>query len=285
MFNLDRKQIITLAGFLIILVSIPLAAFMIKQTQIFQSRASKEIDLLSQQKILKKEATKSATKSAEVPPTSPLTDLERLLQTSPTPTPNDISPTPIINLAFGPTLNLKIELEGRPPGKQAAKVFVGISTGTTKANPTYLLTFTLDFPDSGFFQGLSLAGLNPGSTYTAYVKGPAQIDTASTFVMGPTETNLNNNQALTLTSGDLNEDNTINSADYTIAKGVYGTTSSSKTWNSRADLNLDGVINNLDLSLIIKNMGKTGASATWFSPPPQATSSGRPASGYWLFVP
>lgn len=292
-FYLDLKEKIALAGFFIILISIPVAATLVKNTQIFNSGAFEKgtPEKGSQQYIVGAIPSPSPSPK-EVPTSSSLSELEALIQNSTnqssTPsvsTTTTPAPTPEVNLAFGPILNMIIEIEGRPAGKQAAKAFVGLSSGSVKVSPTYLLTFTIDFPDSGVFKGLSLAGLNPGSVYTAYIKGPGQIDFASTFTMGATETSLNNNQPITLTSGDLNEDNTINSADYTIAKSSYGATPSSKSWNSLADFNQDKIINNLDLALISKNFGKTGASGTWYSPPPQASSSGTPAGGYWLAVP
>lgn len=288
--SLTRTQILALAGFLLILVSIPLTFTLVKRSQTFKSKASEVRDLPEI------EGSASA-KLREVPSTSPLTELQKLLETSkeeegqPTPT-----PIPAANLAFGPTMTIKINIEGRPQNNQAAKVFIGLSAGAATTKPKYVLSFTVDIPASGIFSGLSLAGLNPGSTYTAYLKGPGQIDTASTFVMGPTESQLNNNLPVLLLSGDLNEDNTINSADYTIAKSLYRSTFSSSNWNERADFNLDKVINNMDLVYITRNFGKTGASGTWYSPIPTATSSatrsGTPAiggyessGGYWIWVP
>lgn len=288
---LGLKEKIALVGFIVILISIPITFTLVKNTQIFKSSAfEQELEEKdSKERII---GALPSPGPKEIPDTSPLSELESLIKNtstassilSPTPGSSTPTPTPEVNLAFGPILNIKVQIEGRPAGKQAGKAFVGLSSGTAKANPSYLLTFTIDFPDSGEFKGLSLAGLNPGSVYTAYVKGAAQIDSASTFTMGATETKLNNGQPLNLVTGDLNEDNTINSADYTLAKSLYGTTKSSSNWNLRADFNLDGVINNLDLSYILKNFGKTGASNTWYSPPPQASGSGTP-SGYWLWVP
>lgn len=280
------KEKVTLIGFLIILFSIPVSFTLLKNTQVFKSKAD-EI------KPVKRVASSSAT-LRPVPSTSPLEELNKLIQASPapeqtsadsSPTTSTPTPTPLPNLAFGPTLNLKINIEGRPKDKYAGKVFVGIASGNTSTNPAYLLTFSIDFPDSGVFAGLSLAGLNPGSTYTAYIKGAAQIDSKATFVMSPTESTLNSGQALGLITGDLNEDNTVNATDYAIAKNLYGTITSSRVWNPRADFNLDGIINNYDLAYVTKNLGKTGSSGTWFSPPPQATSSGSPSGGYWLYLP
>lgn len=284
--NLSFKEKLAFVGFFLILVSIPISFVLIKNTQIFKSSANEPNSLSTISQSVTSSALNPTPTPKEIPSTSPLTELNKLLQISPTPATSTPTPTPEVNLAFGPILNIKIEPEGRPAGKYATKAFVGLANGSAQTSPTYILTFTIDFPDSGIFKGLSLAGLNPGSTYTAYIKGAAQIDTASTFTMGPTETNLNNNQAIILTTGDLNEDNTINSADYTIAKSLYGTTKNSPNWNERADFNLDGIINNLDIAYIIKNFGKTGASSTWQSTPPQATSSGTPAQGgYWLWIP
>ncbi len=272
--GLTKTQIIGLIGFLLILISIPISFSLAKRSQIFRSRASE----------LKTTATTTGTvsgtvtKSREVPASSPLTDLQKLLQgESPTPdstTNPSISPTPTseVSLAFGPTLNLKVSIEGRPEAKQSDRIFIGIASNST-APPTYILTFTIDMPDSGIFKGISLAGLNPGSQYTAFIKGTSQIDVSSTFTMDPTESNLNNDQPITLISGDLNEDNTINTTDYSLAQNLYGTTSSSSNWNARADFNKDNIINNYDLAIISKNIGKAGASGSWISSPRPSTQS------------
>ncbi len=186
-------------------------------------------------------------------------------------------------------------MEGRPPGNQTTKLFVGILEGTLTTNPKFLLSFSVDLPSSGQYSQLSLAGLNPGSTYTALLKGSAQIAASSTFIMSPTVTNLNNGEPVSLLSGDLNDDNVVNSADYSIARKALGATSISSNWNENADLNIDGVVNTIDLSVISKNIGQTGASGAWTSPIPQtATPSagisspvGGPGgqSGHWIFIP
>lgn len=264
--QLTKKQIIALAGFFIILIAIPISFYLVKQTQIFRSKAS---------------STKSDTGPVTKTPSttgSSISDLLNATQGSPEST-SSASSAPAENLAFGPTLNLTISIEGRPNNKQADKVFVGLALGATQTNPSYILTFSIDVPDSGIFKGLSLAGLNPGSNYTAYVKGASTIDSASTFTMTPTESNLNDNNPLTLLSGDLNEDNTINSADYSICKGLYGTTPKSANWNIRADFNRDSIINNYDLVFITKNMGKTGASGPWVSTPKISSGSATSSAG------
>lgn len=194
-------------------------------------------------------------------------------------------------------MSFKVSIEGRPAANQAAKVFVGIAEGTLTSNPKFLLNFNVDVPASGEYSGLSLAGLTTGSTYTALIKGPAQLASTISFTMSPTVTNLNGGEAVKLTSGDLNDDNVVNTADYSIAQKAAGTAPGSLNWNENADLNKDGLINAFDLGIISKNMGKTGLSGAWTSPLPKvATPSaslnsppvGGPQeedNGYWIWIP
>ncbi len=276
MSGLSLKQIILIVGFIIILISIPLTFYMVKQTQIFSSHAAGPT-------ISPIPPTNNATQSAtEVPQTSPLQDLQTLLnstQSATTPTPDQSlatdTPTPAVP-TFGPTLSGKVIFVGRT-GNQNQPIFIGIASGQAHTKPTYILTLSINTDSSGAFSNISLAGLTIGDIYTAYIKGPAQIDIASTFTVLPGETVLNNGQPLNLIPGDLNEDNTIDSADYAVALNAFGTTAGQSNFNSRADINGDGVVNSLDLAFIIKNMGQTGASGVWYStaptPIPSATSS------------
>jgi len=301
-FLASKSQILIIGIFLVILVGIPVATFVIKQSQ--ESRFGSSGTTPTTEK--NQQQTEGKTQGKEVPATSPLEELSQLLRNEK----NDIqtpeneeepASAPPAGTTIGPILSFKINLEGRAVDKQTAKAFIGIASGTKTSKPAFLLTFSVDIPDSGSFTGLSLAGLETGSVYTVYIKGPVQIDTASTFTMNPTGVTLNNGSTIELLSGDLNEDNTINSTDYTIVKNIYGKTESSAEWNERADLNRDGIINNLDLSYITKNIGKTGDSGVWYSPVPVATSSAKinskeisvggyeiianPKGGYWLWVP
>lgn len=214
------------------------------------------------------------------------------------PTPSPTSPAEVF---FGPTLSLKLSIEGRPASDQSAEVFIGIGEGQSSATPQYLLSFSAQVPASGAYSGLSLAGLSTGNTYTAYIKAPAQITTALTFTLKPAETDLG---TVKLTTGDLNEDNLINTQDYSLAKAAFNSTPDHQNWNPNADFNLDQIVNNIDLAIIIKNMGKTGESGPFTST--VATGSaifqtpkpiGKPQDaqpilkipsdngGFWLFVP
>lgn len=229
----------------------------------------------------------------EVPAKPPVEELKELSEKGVAPKKEEASPSPSAQVSFGPTLDFKISIEGRPKDKYQAKIFLGIASGQPQNNPSYLLSFLVNVPSSGDFKGLSIAGLTQGSTYTAYLKGPAQIASASAFTVRPTATNLG---LFNLLTGDLNEDNNINSADYSIAKAALGITSSSQNWNQNIDFNLDNIVNNFDLGIITKNLGKIGASGIWVSPPPPpATQSGTlnppntglpdGSQGYWLYIP
>lgn len=258
--QLTRNQMFALAGFVIVLIAIPISFYLVKQTQIFRSKATS--------------TTTPGGPVTSAPTGTGAGTSDLLKQTEGTPASTSSASTSTqMGTTFGPTLNMSIAIEGRPTQKQADKLFVGLAAGSVQINPSYILTFTVDLPDSGIFTGLSLAGLSPGSSYTAYVKGTATIDSSSTFTMSATETLLNDGNPLNLTAGDLNEDNTINSADYAICRGLYGTTPKSANWNQRADFNRDNIVNNYDLAFITKNMGKTGTAGPWVSAPKVSTSS------------
>ncbi len=212
------------------------------------------------------------------------------------------TPDPAVSVSFGPTMSLNVQLEGRPANKNGGKVFVGIAPGNVSSNPQYLLSFTITMPDSGTYSGLSLAGLSYGSTYTAYIKGQAQLVKAIPFVATATGVNLNSDLPIVLTTGDLNEDNVVDQLDYGIALAALGSTPSLGKWNPNIDFNTDGVVNNYDLGILIKNLTKTGDSGPWYSrltnlnapasPTPGQNVGGASASaeasasaGYWMWVP
>ena len=276
---------IALGIYVFLVLSIPVGAYLASQDQNPTTSAKEE----------KKPVTKTP-KPTEVPNATPAPK-KPLIESKPSG-----EETTTQASTFGPTLNLKLTLEGRPGGMMASKIFVGIADVAAQTNLKYLLSFNIDLPDNGEFTGLSLAGLTSGSNYQAVIKGPAQIATSSAFIMSPTVTNLNNNQALTLLTGDLNEDNAINSADYSIAKTAFGAKLNSVNWNENVDFNKDGVINSADIAIIIKNMTKTGDSGLWISQVasgsaslldqnPTGSASAQPSAhpsgntGYWLWVP
>lgn len=287
------KQRILLGIYIFILLSIPIGAYLVSQATQIKSQAS-ETKTITKAKSASDSAKETGKLAAFLQANSPANN-PSVKKSSPTPTSTSTAlESTTIATSFGPTLNLKIQIDGRPAGNQATKLFVGIISGTNLQSPQYLLSFTVDIPANGEFKNLSLAGLSAGNIYTAILKGDAQIATSSAFTMSPSSTNLNSGQPVTMLSGDLNQDNVINQSDLTIAQSAAGQTS------SPADLNKDGIVNSLDLAIINKNMGKTGATGAWQSTPPSkvatpsASLSGDSSpptggpndpAGYWVWVP
>lgn len=173
-------------------------------------------------------------------------------------------------LSFGPTLNFKIQIEGRPAGNQTGKIFFGLAAGKPQLNPKYILSFLIDIGADGVYKGLNIAGLEGGQQYTAYIKGQSQIATGAAFTLTPAFNDLG---TVILLSGDLNEDNVVNTADYAISKAALGTNPSSSNWNADYDINKDGVVNVFDLGFIIRNLSKIGAGGPWISTPATKTAT------------
>lgn len=277
------KGRLLLAVYIFLILSIPVGSYLSSQYQNTKSKASEE-----KPKATVKPTSRTATSSAKLQLLKASENNLDAQTPGSTSSPEPSSPT--IANSFGPTLSLKTILEGRPAENQATKLFVGIMEGILSNNPRFLLSFTVDLPESGTYSDLSLAGLSPGTTYTALLRGTAQIATSSAFTVSPTVTNLNEGQPLFQLTGDLNEDNVINSSDYSILQKAFGSNSQSENWNELADFNKDGVINVFDLSIISRNLNKIGASGTWTSTIPKAaTSSGainpQGSQGYWIWVP
>ena len=292
MFSTFKTRLL-LGVYTFIILSIPIGAYLASEAKIFSSKASEDTPLSL--KTTPKPTLSPAKKLLEAAESKLLSE-----SSSSAASQNQASEpaSPTIANSFGPTLSLKATMEGRPASNQTTKLFVGIYQGANiSSNPKFILSFSIDLPADGAYTNLSLAGLSAGSTYTALLKGSAQIAASSIFVMSPTVSNLNDGQAVNMLTGDLNDDNVINSADYSIAQRANGSTSKSANWNENADFNKDGVINIFDLSIISKNLGQTGASGVWTSPIPKVStpsaSLSQPAAGslpdasfgYWIWIP
>lgn len=289
MFNTVKEKVLV-GSIVALIILIPAGSFLISQRfkaqQATTNSANRDLKLGN-----------TITQPKEVPNDSPLNSLNPSAKPS-TDSGSSLSLT-------GPNLAFKLNLQGRPSAKQSTQLFVGIAQGEVTAKPQYLLSFNINIPDSGTFSGLSLAGLSQFETYTAYLKGTSQIATSSAFMVKPTTTDIGTIQLLT---GDVNEDNIINSADYSVVKSALGSIPGATNWNANLDFNLDNMINNFDIAYIFKNFGLTGASGPWYSRPPatpvssqsgtlkpfniggpaEATSEASNSSsigGYWMWVP
>lgn len=287
------KLKLLLGLYVFILLSIPIGAYLASQHQSTKSNAQENTKATAKPTLKPATTTKSPAK--ELLSTSE-TSLNKTPASSPSPSPEPASPT--IASSFGPTLSLKAAMEGRSTN-QSTKLFVGIMEGSLTSNPKFLLSFSINLPKGGDYSNLSLAGLTSGNKYTAILKGNSQIATSSAFTMSPNITTLSSGGIISMLSGDLNDDNVINSQDYSIARAALNSTSASKNWNAGADLNKDGVVNIFDLAIISKNIGKVGATGAWTSPIP--TKSATPSAslkdsppiggpegstnGHWIWIP
>lgn len=59
-------------------------------------------------------------------------------------------------------------------------------------------------------------------------------------------------------NGDMNGDNVIGTADFTVLRLAFGTTPSDPAWNPLADLNGDGVVGTADFNILRTNFGLIG---------------------------
>jgi len=96
---------------------------------------------------------------------------------------------------------------------------------------------------------ISLANL-PSGTYDLRVKAPGYLTKKIESITWPTETEIEIGE---LVAGNLqDEDNEINSLDWSIMNGLWGSS------DPKADINQDGLVNALDWSIMNKNWGKAG---------------------------
>ncbi len=126
--------------------------------------------------------------------------------------------------------------------------FVLTPTGTTQGAP---LTQTLTPSASGAF---SLPNV-PAGTYTLGVKGTKWLRKDI-----PIDTTAGNvtNIALTLPTGDINNDNRVSAQDYALLQAAYGSIPTSTNWNPSADLNGDNRVSAQDYALLRGNYGTAG---------------------------
>ena len=263
-FKISMRDRLIIAGIIALTILIPTGAYVLSLRAKSQSSAQEY-------------RTPVTSPKAEATSSSRLQDALNRLETQSASTTTSQSTTEDgtdgltdSQLILGPTLGFSLILQGRPLDNQSTRAFLGIAAGSPTTRPTYLLSFMVNVPASGAFDGISLSGLETGQTYTAYLKGESQIATASSFTVKATPTNLG---ALNLITGDVNEDNVIDNTDYNLVKASVGATPSSSKWNPLYDFNLDNVINSWDLNTVLTNLTKIGASGAWYSYSPISSGS------------
>jgi len=143
------------------------------------------------------------------------------------------------------SFKVKIRLERRKSFSSELTFYV-LEHGTQ----TIVYQFSGSSNASGHCEkNISLATL-PSGTYDIRVKAPGYLTKKIESVTWPTETEIEIGE---LVAGNLqDEDNEINSLDWSIMNGLWGSS------DPNADINQDGLVNALDWSIMNKNWGKVG---------------------------
>jgi hypothetical protein len=144
----------------------------------------------------------------------------------------------------------------QPNARSILPITLTLKLGTTEINYPQQNTDT-----SGFFT-VSVGSL-PAGTYSWRVKGPKEgnnltpvpqpgflANCGTVSLTGATQTNLD---AGMMKGGDANNDNLINTTDFTILKNDFGHSGA-----DRADFNNDSVVNASDFTILKNNFGQAG---------------------------
>lgn len=280
---LFRSHTLNLLAFLVVLLAIPLTVFIAQQQQELRQRAQETAPTPSPTI----EPTLTATPSTSTPTPSPNPTLPpaggpasyletatptqspsaTVEPTQPTATPASTS-TPTPTLILGRTKILfSLKLGGIGSGRNPnpvnthkpfnVQVFNSNAENVVNKNGT----ISYDRPNEFFISEFDTeAALQPGQYnikvtvggYLAKLISDVQITTPSS------DTTVDSIPAVTLTVGDINNDNELSIADYNILVGCFGgkaNTSSCEITNRQlADLNDDGAIDGIDYNIFLRNL-------------------------------
>ncbi len=153
--------------------------------------------------------------------------------------------------------------QGRPPQPntlQQLPITLTLRTSTSETNYPIQTTDA-----SGYFTS-AVSNLANG-TYVWRVKGPQYlVNCGGVTLTGAPTTSIEMGQMKT---GDANNDNVINAADFNILKGTFGKTPGDPGYDASADFTGDNTVNVADFSLLRGNFGQGGA-------PPNGCTIGGP---------
>jgi len=132
----------------------------------------------------------------------------------------------------------------QPNERQQQPITLTLKLGTTEVNYPSQNTDA-----SGFFT-VSVGGL-PNGSYDWRVKGPKFLASAgSVSLTGVEQTNRQMGQQQ---AGDANNNNIVNSVDFSLLRAAFGTSN-----DLRTDFNNDGITNSVDFNLLRGNFGTGG---------------------------
>ncbi len=156
--------------------------------------------------------------------------------------------TAALPLAVGGAVSGTLTFEGIASAAPAQNVVFSFRPADNSA----IQTRTLAVPASGVF---TLGGL-PHKPYTLHIKGDKYLAVnVSVTVAGNTS-----GVSATLAAGDSNNDNSVDSSDFTALIGSYNSDAAipGSGYDARADFNSDGLVDSSDFTLLIGNFGKAG---------------------------
>src|SRR5207249_2972065 len=118
---------------------------------------------------------------------------------------------------------------------------------------------------SGFFT-VSVAGL-PNGAYAWRAKGPKYLATSGNLNLrapfreaGDPVTNA---EMGLQNAGDADNNNVVNTGDFSILRSTFGLSSGQPDYDDRADFSADHVVNATDFNLLRANFGQGGAPPIW----------------------
>lgn len=272
---LFRSHTLSLLAFLVVLLAIPLTVFITQQQQELRQRAQETAPTPSptiEPTLTATPSTSTPTPSpTPLPPTETATPTQSpsatVEPTQPTATPTPTS-TPTPTLILGRTKILfSLKLGGIGSGRNPnpvntrkpfnVQVFNSNAENVVNKNGT----ISYDRPSELFISDFDTeTALQPGQYnikvtvggYLAKLISDVQITTPSS------DATVNSVSAVTLTVGDINNDNELSIADYNILIGCFGgkaNTSSCEITNRQlADLNDDEAIDGVDYNIFLRNL-------------------------------
>lgn len=138
---------------------------------------------------------------------------------------------------------------GQPNNLQRAPITLTLKSGATEVNYPSQTT-----DSSGFFT-VSLGSLANGA-YNWRVKGPKYLANVGSVTL--TGSGTTNAEMGFMRGGDANNDNIVNTSDFTILKNTFGKSIGQPGYDDRADFTGDQAVNASDFTVLKTNFGMAG---------------------------